>query len=148
MRSTEVQRTFPLPLERTWDLLTAFEHYPGRIDSYEALEFENDQRSGIGARWRQTRTVFGRSHSQRITVTGWESSRVLTLQAHEAGARYETRYELVTVSNETEVTMTFSVAATNPLAWLFIQMFGRRLLRSTGEAIRRDLDDLAASHTA
>lgn len=145
MPEVQVQQQFASPRDRVWDLLTAFERYPERVGSYEAVEFSGEQREGIGARWRQTRTVFGRSHSQEIEITGWEPPLRLVLAAREAGALYETRYELASVDEHTEVTMTFSVAATNPVAWIFLTTIGRRFLRSTNVALMQDLSDLSSA---
>jgi len=81
--------------------------------------------------------VFGRSHSQEMEVTGWEVPREFVLVTTEAGARYETRYQLGAIEGDTEVVTTFSVSATNPIAWVFVQTIGYRILRSTGEAMGR-----------
>jgi hypothetical protein len=48
------------------------------------------------------------------------------------GARDETLYQLWAIESGMEVVTTFSVAATNPIAWMFVQTIGRRMLRSTG----------------
>ena len=126
-------------------MLAAFERYPERMRSSVAIEFDGERREGIGVRWRQTRTVFGRSHSQDIEITGWKPPRQLVLAAREAGALYETRYELASVEGHTEVRMTLSVTATNPIAWVFVTTVGRRILRSTGETMARDLADLSSA---
>ena len=145
MPEIQTRQRFSMRLEQAWAVLAAVERYPDRVDSYESVEFEGEQREGVGARWRQTRTVFGRSHRQTMEVTGWEAPRELVLVAKEAGARYETRYQLEAVDGGTGVTMTFLVRATNPLAWLFVQTIGRRMLRGTGEAMAGDLVDLASA---
>ena len=145
MPEIQLRQRFGLPPEGAWAVLVAFERYPEWVGSYEEVEFLGDAREGVGARWRQTRTVFGRSHSQEMEVTGWEPPRELVLVATEAGARYETRTNLEAIDGGTEVVTTFSVAATNPIAWVFVQTIGRRMLRSTGGAMGQDLADLAAA---
>ena len=144
MTEIQIRQRFALPPERAWESLVAFDRYPEWIESYEAVEFVGTQHEGVGTRWRQTRTVFGRSHSQVMEVTSWEGPRSFALVAEESGARYETRYELAPVEGGTEVVMTFSVTGTNPLSRVFVRTIGRRLLRGTGEAMARDLEDLAA----
>ena len=145
MPEVQVRQRFGLPPEGAWEVLVALERYPERVGSYESVELLGEAREGVGARWRQTRTVFGRSHSQEMEVTGWEAPREFVLVATEAGARHETRYQFGAIEGDTEVVTTFSVAATNPIAWVFVQTIGRRMLRSTGEAMGRDLVDLAAA---
>ena len=145
MPEVQVRERFGLPPEGAWEVLVAIERYPERVGSYESVELLGEACEGVGARWRQTRTVFGRSHSQEMEVTGWEPPRELVLVATEAGARYKTRTNLEAIDGGTEVVTTFSVAATNPIAWVFVQTIGRRILRSTGGAIEQDLVDLAAA---
>jgi hypothetical protein len=72
----------------------------------------------------------------------WAAPRELVLVAAESGGRYETRYQFEAVEGGTEVVTTFSVAATNPIAWVLVQTIGRRMLRSTTMAA--DLAELAA----
>ena len=145
MPEIEVRQRFAMPIERTWARLVAVDRYPEWVRSYEEVEFEGEQREGVGTRWRQQRIVFGRSHAQVMQVTHWEAPRELVLVAREAGGRYETRYYLDAVEGGTEVVVTFSVSGTNPIAWVFVQTIGRRMVRGTGEAMGRDLADLAAA---
>ena len=144
MPEIQVRQRFALPPTGAWAVLVAFERYPEWVGSYESVEFLGETREGVGARWRQTRTVFGRSHSQEMAVTRWEAPCELVLVATEAGGRYGTRYQLDAVDGGTEVVTTFSVTATNPIAWVFVQTIGRRMLRGTGAAIAADLGELAA----
>ncbi len=144
MPEIQVRQRFALPPEGAWAVLVAFERYPEWVGSYESVEFLGEALEGVGARWRQTRTVFGRSHSQEMEVMGWEAPRELVLVATESGGRYETRYQFEAVEGGTEVVTTFSVAATNPIAWVFVQTIGGRMLRSTGAAMAADLAELAA----
>lgn len=144
MPEVQVRQRFEGLREHVWEVLVEIERYPERV-GYESVDFLGEQREEVGARWRQTRTVFGRSHSQEMEVTGWEPSRELVLVSTEAGARYETRTNLKAIDGGTEVVTTFSVAATNPIAWVFVQTIGRRMLRSTGGAMGQDLADLAAA---
>jgi len=144
MAEIQVEQRFDCSVTAAWDLLTEVARYPERVGSYERVEFQGSQREGPGTRWRQTRTVFGRSHSQEIEVVACGAPRTFAHQAREAGALYETRYELAVVDGATRVVMTFSVRATNPIAGLFVKTIGRRMLRGTGEAMAKDLADLAA----
>jgi uncharacterized protein YndB with AHSA1/START domain len=144
MAEVQVRQRFEGPVERVWEVLVAIEQYPERVGSYESVEFLGEAHEGVGARWRQTRTVFGRSHSQEMEVTRWEAPRELVLVATESGGRYEMRYDLEAVDGGTDVVLTFSVAATNPIAWVFVQTIGGRMLRSTGAAMAADLAELAA----
>lgn len=128
-----------------WEVLVDFAAYPERMASYESLELLSVASGGLGTRWRQTRTVYGRSHSQVMEVTRWEEPTLLELEAGERGARYRTTYVLVESASGTRVEMRFEVEATNPLARAFQRLFGARLMRSTAEAMEKDLEDLLAA---
>ena len=74
---------------------TAHEYrYPSRVKSYEAIEWLTSEKSGVGAKWKQTRTVYGKSHTQTIEVVEWREPTSFALTAAEAGATYLTRYSL------------------------------------------------------
>ena len=74
---------------------TAHEHrYPSRVKSYEAIEWLTSEKSGVGAKWKQARTVYGKSHTQTIEVVEWREPTSFALTATEAGATYLTRYSL------------------------------------------------------
>ena len=146
MKSTTVIHTFPLSQEDCWALITNVVEYPTLIESYEALELETDGHEGLGARWKQTRTVFGRSHSQDIEVTEWKPPESVTHEAYEGGTHYRTSYRLIPNHDEgqTDVEVTFTVEATG-FARLILAMFGQRLVDNTGAQVEKDLNDLLGS---
>lgn len=144
MKSTTITRTFPLSQNACWHLITNIVDYPRLVDSYEAVEVTTDSHQGLGARWKQTRTVFGRSHSQTLEIIEWDPDRLLTHEAHEGGTTYQTRYAMSpSGSGEgTSVEMTFTVEAGSVFGRMVLALFGERLIRSTGVQMERDLADL------
>ncbi|MEA1903986.1 MAG: SRPBCC family protein [Actinomycetota bacterium] len=147
MKSTTITRTFPMTQKACWDLITNIVDYPRLIDSYEAVEVTTETHEGQGARWKQTRKVFGRSHSQDLEIIEWDPDRSLTHEAHEGGTTYQTRYVMSpSESGEgTSVEMTFTVEANGVFGRMVLAAFGERLVRSTGVQMDRDLADLSKS---
>ena len=76
--------------------LSLLHHFLGLYckGSYEAIEWLTSEKSGVGAKWKQTRTVYGKSHTQTIEVVEWREPTSFALTATEAGATYLTRYSL------------------------------------------------------
>jgi uncharacterized protein YndB with AHSA1/START domain len=141
---TTVTRQVAAGPELLWSILTDFRSYPDRISSYVSLEFLTETESGVGARWRQVRTVFGSSHAQVMQIDIWVPPRELVTRANESGARYTVARILEPLDAGTSLEVRFVVEATNPVARLFQRIMGRRLLASTQAAMERDLDDLIA----
>ena len=146
MTSTiSVNQEFKGPIEKTWSTLIDLEQYPGRVKSYETIEWLTPKKSGVGAKWKQTRTVYGKSHTQTIEVVEWSEPTSFAMTATEAGATYLTRYS-IGESKDAEtsvVSASFEVQPNNLFSKLFVKLIGKKLLGSTREALQNDLSDLA-----
>lgn len=125
-----------------WETLTDIERYPGSVPSYVEVEMLTPDHRGVGARWRQVRTVFGRRHAQVLEVVEWQPPRSLSTRASESGATYTTHYELHDEPPGVRITMRFEVMPTTRLASLFQRLLGRRLMAGTQAAMAADLDSL------
>lgn len=145
MIATEVRRSVAAPIDVVWATITDLGGYPGRVRSYLRVEYISAERSGVGASWRQIRSVFGREHAQVLRIVGWEPPRSLITTAHESGADYTTVCRLADADGSTDVTLRFEVAATSALGAVVQRFLGSRLMASTREAMERDLADLAAA---
>lgn len=148
MAEVNVTRRVEASIEVVWTTITDIGRYPERVGSYVRIEFVTHERTGVGARWRQWRTVFGREHEQTLRIVSWDPPRQLMAEARESGAAYVTTYQLAQETDATVVSMTFAVRPTNPLAALFQRLLGRRFLESTRDAMERDLSDLATASEA
>ena len=89
-----VNQEFKGSIEKTWSTLIDIVQYPSRVKSYEAIEWLTSEKSGVGANWKQTRKVFGKSHTQTIEAVEWKEPTSFAMTATEAGATYLTRYNL------------------------------------------------------
>ena len=140
-----VKEEFKGLIQKTWSTLTDLDQYPSRVKSYEAIEWLTSEKSGVGAKWKQTRRVYGKSHSQTIEVVEWREPTSFALTATEAGATYLTRYSLRESKDgeTTEVSASFEVQPNNLFSKVFVKLIGKKLLGSTGETLQNDLSDLA-----
>ncbi len=140
-----VNQEFKGSIEKTWGTLIDLDQYPGRVKSYEAIEWLTSERSGVGAKWKQTRRVYGKSHAQTIEVVDWREPTAFAMTATEAGAIYLTRYILGESQDgeTTEVSPSFEVQPNNLVSKVIVKLFGKKLLSSTRECLKNDLSDLA-----
>ena len=140
-----IKQDFAGSIEQTWSTLIDLDEYPSRVKSYEAIEWLTSEKSGVGANWKQTRSVFGKSHTQTIEVVEWREPTSLTMAAAEAGVTYLTRYSLGESKDgeTTEVSAFFEVQPNNLFSKAFVKLMGKKLLGSTRETLQNDLSDLA-----
>jgi hypothetical protein len=108
-----------------------------------------DAEFGVGTRWRETRTVFGKEATEEMEVIAVEAPSRYVVEAESAGTRYESALAFEPVGDDpdapsTHVTMTFDAVAMSlrakllaPLGWLF--------RGATRKMVQRDLDDMKAS---
>ena len=118
--------------------------FPARAESYETAEWLTSEKSGVGAKWKETPRVFGNSYSQTIEVVEWREPTSLALTATEHGAIYLTRYSLEESQDgeTTEVEASFEVKPNNLFSKVFVKLMGNKLLGSTCESLKSDLSDL------
>ena len=132
-------------IEKTWSTLIDLDRYPSRVESYEAIEWLTSEKSGVGAKWKQTRKVYGKSHTQTIEVVEWREPTSFAMTATEAGVIYLTRYSLGESKDgeTTDVSASFEVQPNNLFSKVFVKLIGKKLLGSTRETLQNDLSDLA-----
>ena len=143
--SVSAGQLFNTSVGETWKTIADIESYPDRTSSYTEINLINNHLSGLGARWRLTRTVWGRVHTQTMEVVEWEPTTSMTLRGAEAGTEYETRYLFVPVDDGTEVKATFTVTPTNIYGRAVVRLMGKKLMASSREALADILAELSAS---
>ena len=140
-----INQEFKGSIEKTWSTLIDLDRYPSRVKSYEAIEWLTSEKSGVGAKWQQTRKVYGKNHTQTIDVVEWREPTSFAMTATEAGAIYLTRYSLGESKDgeTTDVSASFEVQPNNLFSKIFVKLIGKKILGSTRETLQNDLSDLA-----
>jgi hypothetical protein len=68
MIETAADHRVAAPIEAAWATITDVGAYPGIVRSDDGVEFRTIQTRGVGATWRQTRTVWGWEHARVLQV--------------------------------------------------------------------------------
>lgn len=113
-----------------------------RIEGIEKLEILSEVKSGVGVRWRETRTMFGKQATEEMEMTGFDEPSSYIVEANSHGTHYLSTYRFEDMGNDTtQVTWSFdgrpqSIAAKlmSPLAYVF-----KGALR---KALQKDVSDL------
>lgn len=145
MPGLSVSRTINAPLARVWEVFTDLSTAAERLSAVERIEMLSDQPFGEGTRWRETRTMFGKSATEEMWITSVDTMHSYVAEAESRGTHYESRFDFTSVDDSTTlVTMTFSGEGTGAMKvvgavfWPFLK--GRM-----AKDLSKDLDDLAQS---
>ena len=128
-----------------WALITDLEAWEGAISAIEKVErLDTADGFGVGTRWRETRTMFGRTATEEMEVTSIEDGQSYVVEAQSHGAHYRT---LMAVEPKGEgqscLSMTFGAEPTGLFAKIMGATVGRLFARATRKAIEGDLRDIA-----
>lgn len=146
MQDVEVRRHVAAPVQRVWEVATDLAGAPQVVRGIEAVEVLTPGPFGVGTRWRETRTMMGRSATEEMTVTAVEPQRSYTVEATSSGAHYVSTFEFApSAESGTDVTATFGGRPTSTVARVLGAItapLGRRVVT---RALAQDLDDIAGA---
>lgn len=152
MHQIVVSRVIEAPPARVWEVLTDLDHVAETLSGVSAVEVMTDGPWALGTRWRETRKVFGKDHTEEMWVTGNDPLRRTEVRASSGGADYVSEFVLAPLDEEsrTELTARFGAEMTSPsrLQKLVLAAFRGMAERSTRKALEQDLADIAAAAEA
>ena len=144
MSSVTVGRVIAAPIDRVWAVFTDISAAADRIAGINSVEVLSEPAFGPGFRWRETRTVFGRSASEEMWVTDLEAPRFYEVAAASHGTEYLSRYTFAPVEGGTRVSLTFSGTPVSATAKVMGRLTGWIADGQVGKMLQKDLDDLVA----
>ncbi|WP_225755411.1 SRPBCC family protein [Actinotalea sp. Marseille-Q4924] len=149
MDHIEVARHVAAPPERVWALATDLAGAPRVLSGVERVEVLTPGPFGVGTRWRETRTMFGREATEEMAVTAVEPQRSYTVEADGSGAHYVSTFTFApSAGGGTDVVLTFGARPTTRVARVLSALTGPLAQRSVAKALRGDLEDLARAAEA
>ena len=145
-----VTREIDAPAQRVWELITDIEHAPETLSGVEQVERLDDGGGfGVGTRWRETRTMFGRQATEEMEVTAVEPERSYTTVAQHGTTRYVSALQVEPLGEERcQLAMTFEGTSSSALGRILAATVGRLFSGSTRKMVQQDLDDIAAAAEA
>lgn len=136
--------------ERIWSVMTDLEGWVRVISGIERVErLDGDAGFGVGTRWRETRTLFGKTSTEEMAVTAVEPGRSYVVESDAQGAHYRSVVGVAPrPGGGSLVTMTFGAEPGSLVARILGATLGRLFIGSTRKAIEKDLADIAAAAEA
>lgn len=140
LRTTRLVHAAP---ERVFEVFTDLDGAPARVRGIEALERLDDGPIGAGTRWRETRTLFGKSCTEVLELTSFDAPRSYTVGCRASGSEFTTAFRFVPEGEGTRVEIELSVVPLTFFAKVAAPM-SKLMLKACMKAMESDLDDLAA----
>lgn len=138
-------REVDAPVARVWDVVTDLERSPEVIAAVEQVErLDDHEEFGVGTRWRETRTMFGRQATEEMQVTAVEAPRSYTVVAVSGSTTYTSTITLQPLGPQRcALAMSFAGQSAGVVGRLLAATVGRLFAGATRRALQRDLHDLA-----
>jgi carbon monoxide dehydrogenase subunit G len=144
--STSLTQHIHASPEKVWSVISDIPGSAGTLSGVQSVQMLSDGPYGEGTRWKETRTMMGRSETVEMWVAQADPPRSTTVKALQNGADYTTRFNLAERSDGTDLTLTFGVEVVKPgmLSRITMALFGKLGMQMTRKALAKDLAEIAA----
>ncbi|WP_131683823.1 SRPBCC family protein [Pseudarthrobacter sp. YALA5] len=144
--STSLTQHIRATPEKVWAVISDIPGSAATLSSIESIQMLSDGPYGQGTRWKETRSMMGRSETVEMWVAEADSPRSTVVKAHQGGADYVTHFNLAGRDGETELTVTFGADLVKPtlLSKVGMALFGKIGMSMTRKALAKDLTEIAA----
>lgn len=109
MTTVTVATEIAAPVEQVFQVFTDLEHSAARISNIRKIELLTVGGLRPGARWLETREVFGREDTAEMEITRYERNRTYTITHHKAGARIDAVFTFTPSDDRTTVRVEFDL---------------------------------------
>ena len=143
---TSLTQHINAPAEKVWAVISDIPGSAATLSGIDAIQMLTDGPYAEGTRWKETRTMMGRSETVELWVSQADPPRSTTVKALQGGADYTTRFALAERDGGTDVTVTFGAEVLKPtrLSKVLMAVAGPIGMRITRKALAKDLAEIAA----
>lgn len=127
-----------------FDVFTDFEKARERISGIKKLEMLTEPPVGEGTRFRETRIVFKREHTEEMKITSFDPGNSFTVHCDSCGCVYETEFRFRPDGSSTEVEVEMRTRAVSFLAKLMSSL-GKLMMGTMKKCIDKDLEELKSA---
>lgn len=143
MNAFQITQEIEAPVDRVFQKATAFSEFPNFIDGITKIEWLTEGEIGRGAKFRETRRIFGKEASEVMTITEWEPPALYVTSASGSGCVYRTEFRFTASDGRSRIDMTFSATPQNWMAKLLARMMAP-MIKQCKAAAEADLRDIKA----
>ena len=130
------------PKEEVFKVFADIEKVGDRVEGIEKLELLSEVTWGIGLRWRETRTMFGKEATEEMEITGFDEPSRYVVEAESHGTHYTSVYQFTEDGDGgTQVSWSFEGKPISFVAKLFTPL-AYAFKGSIRKALAKDVGDL------
>jgi carbon monoxide dehydrogenase subunit G len=132
--------------EKVWSVISDIPGSAATLSGVDSVQMLSEGPYGEGTRWKETRTMMGRSETVEMWVAKADPPRSTTVKAVQGGADYTSRFSLAERDRGTDLTLTFGAEVLKPTVFSKVTMalFGKIGMSITRKALTKDLAEIAA----
>ena len=146
MRELVVTHDSSATPENVWSVLTDLDNAAATISAIEKIErLDGDSGFGVGTTWRETRTMFGKTATEDMTITDVNPGRSYSTEANSHGAHYKSTHSVESIDGGSRITMAFGAEPISAVSRIFSFTIGRLFDSYTRKALAKDLINIAAA---
>ena len=144
--STNLTQHIHATPDKVWAVISDIPGSAATLSGIDAVQMLSDGPHGEGTRWKETRTLMGRSETVEMWVAQADPPRSTTVKALQRGADYTSRFSLAERDGGTDLTLTFGADVVKPtvLSKIAMVLFGKLGMSITRKALAKDLAEIAA----
>ncbi|MBD3419041.1 MAG: hypothetical protein GF398_02875 [Chitinivibrionales bacterium] len=132
--------------EDVWNVITGIEQSAETISGIEKIEILEKPESGlVGLKWRETRTLFGKTATEVMWITDAAEPQYYQTRAESHGSVYQSKLSIAQQDNGVGLSMDFNGTPQTFGARLMYALMGFMFKGATEKALKRDLDDIKAA---
>jgi carbon monoxide dehydrogenase subunit G len=132
--------------EKVWSVISDIPGSPATLSGVDSVQMLSEGPYAEGTRWKETRTMMGKSETVEMWVSQADPPRSTTVKALQGGADYTSRFSLAERDGGTDLTLTFGADVVNPtvISKITMALFGKIGMSMTRKALSKDLAEIAA----
>lgn len=135
MPQFSVTHRIAAPVAATYEAFADIPNCAGRIPAITRIEMLDEGPVRVGSRWRETRVMYGKEHTETLEITGMEPGRSIRVGCTSCGCRYETEFRFATDGDGTLVelhcdakALTLGAKLMTPLSMLMMGSMKKAML--------------------
>ena len=140
MTRTTIHRSINAPVQVVFDTVAHIDNFRKAIPDILDVEYTSDVQNGIGARFKETRDMNGRTATVELEVTDYAENDRVRLVSDAGGTVWDTVFTTEATEEGTSLTMVMDAKPHKFLAKLFIPITKGMIRKS----IEKDMDAVKA----
>ena len=142
----EVHESINGSLDEVWRVITDIDNSANVISGIEEIEVLDRPEEGlVGLKWRETRTLFGKTATEVMWITDAEENASYSTRAESHGAVYITHLTITEQEGVILLTMNFGAELQSFSAKVMSATMGWMFKNATIKAVQQDLTDIKAA---